>query len=112
VLTGVGLYRRGSSGAFIAPSDPDAQWDDEGYDSPEADRFGVVSQLPENGRLGFVFHSACWNDLCYMRPSKDHASLSRMFDICTSLPIPSLIQSVSWGHDFSGLVESSDIFYP
>ncbi len=55
VLTGVGLYTEPRVGRFIAPPDPDARWDDPGYERPEEDGFGAMTDNEWNGRRGSFF---------------------------------------------------------
>ncbi|CCF34188.1 F-box domain-containing protein [Colletotrichum higginsianum] len=103
ILTGVGLYDDPGRGAFIAPVDPDGRWDDPTYESPEEDQFGAMSQGEVNRRHGFVFHEACW-DLLEKAFHPRKVPLSRLFDICRSLPFPINGVSISWGHDYGGPV--------
>ncbi|TKW48683.1 hypothetical protein CTA1_11015 [Colletotrichum tanaceti] len=103
ILTGVGLYDDPARGAFIAPVDPNGRWDDSTYESPEEDRFGAMSQGEVNGRHGFVFHEACW-DLLEKAFHPRKVLLSRLFDICSSLPFPMNGVSIGWGHDYGGPV--------
>lgn len=56
---------------------------------------------PVNGRHGFIFHDACWELLeKVFHPSP--VPLSRLFDVCESLPFPLLSVGISWGHDYGG----------
>ncbi len=78
VLTGVSHYNDPVRGAFIAPPDPSARWDDPaGYDHPDEDEFEVMGQSEVNGKRGFVFHHACWS-------LWEH---KKLFKVCGSLPI-------------------------
>ncbi|TQN67166.1 hypothetical protein CSHISOI_07829, partial [Colletotrichum shisoi] len=103
ILTGVGLYDDPERGAFIAPVDSHGRWDDPAYDNPETDQFGAMSQGEVNGRHAFVFHEACW-DLLEKARHPRKVPLSRLFDICRSLPFPINGVSIGWGHDYGGPV--------
>ncbi|KAK1671768.1 hypothetical protein BDP55DRAFT_675361 [Colletotrichum godetiae] len=101
ILTGVGLYNDPGRGAFIAPVDSNGRWDDPTYDNPDEDQFGAVGFPPVNGRYGFIFHDACW-DLLEKAFHQSLVPLSRLFDVCESLPFPLLSVSISWGHNYGG----------
>ncbi|KAI1173995.1 F-box domain-containing protein [Nemania sp. FL0916] len=98
-LTGLGLYNPGI-GKFIAPTDPNARWDDEGYNSPTHDCFGAMTQEERNGRHGFVFHDACWRifqkNLGYQGT---HAQEGYLFQICRSFPFQLRGTQIAWGAD-------------
>lgn len=56
---------------------------------------------PVDGRHGFIFHDACWGLLeKAFHPSP--VPLSRLSDVCESLPFPLLSVGISWGHDYGG----------
>ncbi|KAG7053494.1 F-box domain-containing protein [Colletotrichum scovillei] len=101
ILTGVGLYDDPARGAFIAPVDHKRRWDDPTYDSTDEDQFGAMGFPPVDGRHGFIFHDACWGLLeKAFHPSP--VPLSRLSDVCESLPFPLLSVGISWGHDYGG----------
>ncbi len=60
-LTGLGLYSEPQSGAFIAPHDSGARWDDPEYENPTEHGFGAMTRRDANGRHGFLFHDDCWS---------------------------------------------------
>ncbi|KAF6805502.1 F-box domain-containing protein [Colletotrichum musicola] len=66
-----------------------------------------MRQLEVNGRHGFVFHEACW-DLLEKASHPIPVPVTRLFDICKSLPFPLLFSGLSWGHDHRGLVDIDD----
>lgn len=107
VLTGVGLYAEPQSGAFIAPGDPRARWDDPGYGNPGEDQFGAMGYGEVNGRRGFVFHDACWSLVkqAYHPAPVPH---ERLFEVLDSLPIVMAGDSIDWGHDYGGLAILQD----
>ncbi|KAK4243852.1 hypothetical protein C7999DRAFT_17857 [Corynascus novoguineensis] len=113
VLTGVGLYTDPGRGAFIAPSDPTARWDDPDYTNPDEDQFGAMKQCEINGRHGFVFHDACWSLLerAFHPAPVLH---KRIFEVCDSLPFVMAGDSMNWGHDYGGLaiLMDSTHFFP
>ena len=107
VLTGVGLYASPQRGAFIAPPDPTARWDDPGYAHPVEDEFAVMGQRKINGRLGFIFHEACWSLLeRAFHPAS--VPVIRVFEVCDSLPEAMGGESINWGHDYGGLAIVKD----
>ena len=102
VLTGVGLYADPRGGAFIAPPNPSARWDDPGYERPDEAEFTVMGRWETNGRRGFIFHAACWSLLeraFHPTPIPN----ARVFEVCDSLPLVMAGDSINWGHDYGGL---------
>ncbi|KAK4174693.1 hypothetical protein QBC36DRAFT_292195 [Triangularia setosa] len=59
---GLGVYDDPNYGCFIAPSDPDAAYDDNGYDKPEEDWLSL-SREHTSGKRGFAIRDACWSFL-------------------------------------------------
>lgn len=61
-------------------------------------------QQPDfNDRHGYIFHDACWQLLkmaCHPAP----VPIEKFHEVCASLPFPMQGTTVSWGHDFVGLV--------
>ncbi|KAK3306367.1 uncharacterized protein B0T15DRAFT_395083 [Chaetomium strumarium] len=112
MLTGVGRYTDPTRGAFIAPRNPSARWDDPGYESPDEDQFGAMSQPEINGKRGLIFHAACWSLLeqaFYPNPVPH----DRLFEVCDSLPYVMDGSSLNWGHDYGGLAILKDKeFFP
>lgn len=102
-ITGVGFYDDPDGGDWIAPSNFTARWDDAGYNYPTHDQIGVLRQHPINGRYGFPFHEACWS-LLEKSCSPEPIPYKALFEVCRSLPFPSEGTTISWGHDFGGLV--------
>ncbi len=102
MLTGVGLYSDPRDGAFIAPPNPNARWDDPGYERPDEDEFAVMRRWETNGRRGFIFHAACWSLLerAFHPTPIPHA---RVFEVCDSLPLVMGGHSINWSHDYGGL---------
>ncbi|KAF6817714.1 F-box domain-containing protein, partial [Colletotrichum plurivorum] len=107
ILTGVGIRDNSGHSVFIAPTNPRRRWDDPSYDRPQEDEYGAMRQLEVNGRYGFVFHEACW-DILQKASDPRPVSVTRLFDICRSLPFPQLFSGLSWGHDHGGLVDIDD----
>jgi len=110
VLTGIGLYSEPQSGAFIAPPDPSARWDDPGYGNPEEDQFGAMTQAEVNGKRGFVFHDACWS-LVQQAYHPAPVPYKRLFEVLSSLPMVMAGDSMDWGHDYGGLALLKDENY-
>lgn len=107
VLTGVGRYTDPRRGAFIAPPDPNARWDDPGYEHPDEDEFAVMRRFETNGRRGYIFHDACWSLLQRaFRPAP--VPLVRLFEACDSVPLDLVGDALNWGHDYGGLAVVRD----
>lgn len=66
-----------------------------------------MCQREVNGRHGFVFHEACW-DLLEKAFHPRPVPVTRLFDVCRSLPFPLLVVGLSWGHDYGGPVHIDD----
>ncbi|EGX90678.1 hypothetical protein CCM_07098 [Cordyceps militaris CM01] len=103
-ITGVGYYRDGSFGCWIAPPDYETRWDHEGYDWPSYHRIGVLREPPVQGRWGLAFHEACWS-LLEVAVAPSSVPLKRLFDLCRSFPIPNGEHAPNWGHYYGGLNE-------
>ncbi|KAH6624073.1 hypothetical protein B0J18DRAFT_427196 [Chaetomium sp. MPI-SDFR-AT-0129] len=101
-LTGVGRNAEIQIYQYIAPPNPSARWDDPGYGNPEADEFGVMTQGPRNGRHGYVFHDACWY-LLEKAFAPGDVPLSRVMDVCASIPMEMVGHRMYWGHDYGGM---------
>jgi len=102
-VTGVGIYNDPDGADWRAPLDFTARWNDGGHNSPTSDEIGVLWQDPINGRYGFPFHEACWS-LLEKAYSPELVPYKALFEVCRSLPFPSAGTTLSWGHDFGGLV--------
>ncbi|KAK4238745.1 hypothetical protein C8A03DRAFT_33205 [Achaetomium macrosporum] len=102
VLTGVGLYPNPRRGAFIAPRNPRARWDDPGYENPDEDGFGATLGPAINDRRGFVFHVACW-PLLEQAFDPDPVPHARLFEVCDSLPYVMGRGLMEWSYDYGGL---------
>ena len=101
-VSGVGCRDDLGIHTWIAPSDPDMRWDDEGYLFPASDELPVMRQGPINGRHGFILHDACWHLLQRVfQPGE--IPLERLVEVCESLPFPLRGNGISWGHDYGGL---------
>ncbi|KAL2194625.1 hypothetical protein P885DRAFT_42203 [Corynascus similis CBS 632.67] len=78
-------------------------WSDAGFESSDDNSFAVLPDPDFRGRHGIVFHDACWRLLeAALRPAS--VSLQRLFDVCSSLPVPRNCRAPTWGHDFGGAV--------
>ncbi|KAK4096379.1 hypothetical protein N658DRAFT_519244 [Parathielavia hyrcaniae] len=54
-------------------------------------------------RHGIIFHDACWSLLeAALEPGP--VPLQRLFDVCSSLPVPQNCRTPTWGHDFGRAV--------
>ncbi|KAL2145257.1 hypothetical protein VTI28DRAFT_7625 [Corynascus sepedonium] len=103
LLTGVGIYEGLNSAGFCAPFDKDMHWSDAGFESSDDNSFAVLPDPDFRGRHGIVFHDACWRLLeAALRPAS--VSLQRLFDVCSSLPVPRNCRAPTWGHDLGGAV--------
>lgn len=103
VVTGVGLYNDPGSGAFVAPTEYWARWSDPAYENLVQDRFGAMKQGDFQGRHGFIFHESCWYLLeKVFEPSQ--VPFDRIFEVCSSFPIPSARSTIDWGHSYGGLL--------
>ena len=111
MLTGVGLYTDPREGAFIAPPNPRARWDDLGYKRTEKNRFGAMTRAKWNGRRGFVFHDACWSLLEQaLHPAP--VPIARVFEVCNSIPTVMGGDRLNWDHDYGGLALKRDSLFP
>ena len=105
-VSGVGCRYDDGDLTWDAPSDPTMRWD--GDDPrPGLEELPVMQQRPLNGRHGFVLHDACWRLLQKAFQPRE-VPVSRLLDICESLPFPLRGNSVSWGHDYGSLVALDD----
>ncbi|KAK4232846.1 hypothetical protein C8A03DRAFT_39502, partial [Achaetomium macrosporum] len=103
LLTGVGIYEGPNSGGFYAPFDKDMRWSDAGFEPSDDNGFAPLPQRDFRGRHGIVFHDACWSLLeAALQPAS--VPLQRLFDVCSSLPVPRKCRAPTWGHDFGGAV--------
>ena len=97
-ITGVGtdIY-----GPWRVPMDEHMSWDDDSYVPQKEDRVGLMQQEPVEGRHGFVVHDACWR---LLRAALDPqpVPLARLFRLCKSLPNPTVLDQLCWGHDYGG----------
>lgn len=86
--------------------DSNARWDNEGYSSPIQDAFGAMQQSEVNGRHGYILHDTCWSlmERAFFPNTVPHA---RLFEVCDSLPFPMDGSTISWGHDYLGLVSTN-----
>ncbi len=106
-ITRVGYFKGGSFGPWLAPSDYNARWDDEGrdddaYNSIQGHHIGVLRQSARDGRWGFAFHEARWS-LLLVAVAPNPVSLECLFDLCNSFPCPEHQFSPDWGHHYGGL---------
>ena len=112
-LTGLGLYSEPQSGAFIAPPDSNARWDDPGYENPTEHQFGAMTRRGVNGKHGFLFHDDCWS-LVKQAYHPAPVPLERLYNVINSLPMGRLGARVDWGHTYGGfgvaLGEEKDFF--
>lgn len=103
LLTGVSIYHGLNSGAFCAPFDKDLRWNDAGFEPSDDNSFSVLPHPDIRGRHGIVFHDACWSLLeAVLQPAS--VSLQRLFDVCSSLPVPQKCRAPTWGHGFAGVI--------
>ncbi|KAK4150722.1 hypothetical protein C8A00DRAFT_45939 [Chaetomidium leptoderma] len=79
------------------------RWSDAGFEPSDDNGFAALPQRDFRGRHGIVFHDACWSLLeAALKPAS--VSLQRLFDVCSSLPVPRKCRAPTWGHDFGGAV--------
>ncbi|VBB81440.1 Putative protein of unknown function [Podospora comata] len=84
MLTGRGCYDDPGDGGFIAPSNPDGSYDDEGYDKyAEEDDYFSTSRNSKVGKRGYVIHDVCW-PLLEEALSPGPVPLDRVFQILES----------------------------
>ncbi len=100
-LTGLGLYSDPQLGAFIAPPDSSARWDDPGYENPIEHQFGVMNRRDVNGKHGFIFHDDCWS-LVKQAYHPAPVPLERLYNVIDSLSMHSSGARVDWGHSYGG----------
>ncbi|KAL2152231.1 hypothetical protein VTH82DRAFT_5415 [Thermothelomyces myriococcoides] len=96
-------------GILIAPPDPNARWDDPGYDHPEH-RIGVMGITTIfNNRRGFAIHEACW---CLVEKAyyPDPVPCTRLFDVLNSVPRLFMRNIIDWGGDYALFPE--DGYFP
>jgi hypothetical protein len=76
-------------------------WSDPGFEPSDDNGFAVLPQQDFEGRHGIVFHDACWSLLeAALYPAS--VSPPRLFDICSSFPVPRNFRAPTWGYDFGG----------
>lgn len=64
-----------------------------------------------NGRRGFVFHDACWALLeNAFHPTA--VPISRVFEVCDSIPMIMGRDRLHWDHDYGGLALPRASFFP
>jgi hypothetical protein len=79
------------------------RWSDAGFKPSNDNSFSAFPYPDSRGRHGVIFHDACWSLLeAALHPTS--VSLQRLFDVCSSLPVPRKCRVPTWGHDFSGAV--------
>ncbi|KAH6856678.1 hypothetical protein B0I37DRAFT_334220 [Chaetomium sp. MPI-CAGE-AT-0009] len=79
------------------------RWSDTGFEPSDDNSFAVLPYSDSRGRYGIIFHDACWSLLeAALQPAS--VSLQRLFDVCSSLPVPRKCRVPTWGHDFDGVV--------
>lgn len=67
---------------------------------------------PINKRHGFIFHEACWS-LLEKTYHPQAVPYSRLYEVCKSMPLAFRGATISWGHDFGGLVrQNNENHYP
>ncbi|KAK4140734.1 uncharacterized protein C8A04DRAFT_14664 [Dichotomopilus funicola] len=101
-LTGVGCCSLQTPAPFTAPHNPEARWDDPGYDHPLADQIFSIKGGTRHSKRGFAFHDSCWwllQRTCY--PAV--VPLNRLWEACASLAETDASEKLDWGHDFGGL---------
>jgi len=107
-VTGVGFYNDVNAGDWRAPLDFSGRWDE-----PDSAcyQIGVLRQRPIEGRYGFPFHESCWS-LLEQAYSQESIPYKALYELCRSLPFPSLGTGLNWGHDFGGLlsVDNEDCY--
>ncbi|KAM3450632.1 hypothetical protein MY3296_005903 [Beauveria thailandica] len=113
-ISGVGHHTNQRVDRWVAPPNYYSRWDDEGYDSPDHHRVGVLRQAPIEGRWGVVFHEACW---ALLGAAVGPVPLERLLDLCKSFPViesdyPTVWEPIFGGHvhpDHDLCVQVSDI---
>ncbi|KAH6637196.1 hypothetical protein F5144DRAFT_209027 [Chaetomium tenue] len=103
ILTGVGRYSDRRRGAFFAPPDPNARWDDPGYEHPDEDEFAVMRPQDINGKRGFIFHDPCWS-LLEQAYHPAPVPRERLFEVCDSLPLVVGGFRINWGREYGGAI--------
>lgn len=112
ILTGVGLHDDPFSPTPFAPRHSSARWDQPGYDNRDPLRAAESNQIILVLRHHVVFHDSCLRLFGTLMHLDQHA-FARIGHICASLPFPTRGTSLSWGHDYGGLVRIEDEdFYP
>ncbi|KAK2593562.1 hypothetical protein QQS21_008737 [Conoideocrella luteorostrata] len=109
-LTGVGVHDDISASLFVAPRDPNARWDDAGFDNRDPDLAESFQQVQLQVKSDVMFHDSCFLLLNRFMPV-DQFVLERLYQVCRSLPYPLVGTTLSWGHDYGGLVRIDDENY-
>lgn len=107
LVSGVGCRDSDGDTMWVAPSDPTTRLDGDDYVSRVLDELPVMYQHPLNGRHGFVLHDACWH-LLQRAFQPGEIPLTRLLELCESLPLPLRGNGVCWGHDYGGLLILDD----
>lgn len=66
-----------------------------------------MDQQKINRKHGFIFHEACW-DFLEKASHPEPVPLTRLFDVCISLPFPQDRCGLSWGHTYGRLMDVDD----
>ena len=106
-FTGVGLLDNLGATHLVAPLHTEARWDNSESSIP----VGVLRQSPVDGRYGFPFHEACWS-LLQQAYSPRPIPLTRLFEVCRSLPVSHQTDCLTWDHDYGGLISIDSNSYP
>lgn len=117
VLSGIGTHKSDTR-PLAVPLMPDAEW---------TDVFGMRHGGPDGGppiqvilrrSSGFVCHASCWTVFSRrvesMGITVDDSFVSRLYEVCYSMPYSQSSSLVKWGHNYGGMLHPchSEKAYP
>ncbi|KAK4642115.1 hypothetical protein QC761_0081180 [Podospora bellae-mahoneyi] len=100
-------FNQAHFGSFIAPQNPAARYDDEGYDKSDDDMFSFDGHQPFENRRGFAFHNVCWTllkEAFWPKP----IPLGTTFQIFDSLTLVIRVKKLDSGYGYG--VNSAEYF--
>ena len=112
ILTGLGVHIDHGCPCLFAPLNSAARWDQPGWEQPDfenripesAEAFNQAALWTKND---VIFHESCWS-LLGQYINLNQSAMERLYWICRSFPYPLRGTTLSWGHDYGGIVSIDD----